>query len=34
MKMKNQEFIHLAGLLNRKLDIVPLLFGSLGLEQS
>ncbi len=33
MKMKKNEFIRIAGLLNRKLDIVPLLFGSLGLEQ-
>ncbi len=31
--MKKKEFIHIAGLLNEKLDIVPLLFGSLGLEQ-
>ena len=31
--MKKNEFIHIAGLLNDKLNIVPLLFGSLGLEQ-
>ena len=31
--MKKNEFIHIARLLNEKLNIVPLLFGSLGLEQ-
>ncbi len=31
--MKKSEFIHIARLLNEKLNIVPLLFGSLGLEQ-
>ena len=31
--MKKKEFIHIAKLLNDKLNIVPLLFGSLGLEQ-
>ncbi len=31
--MKKEAFMHIAGLLNEKLNIVPLLFGSLGLEQ-
>ena len=31
--MKKKEFLYIAGLLNEKLHIVPLLFGSLGLEQ-
>ena len=31
--MKKKEFLHIAKLLNEKLHIVPLLFGSLGLEQ-
>ena len=31
--MKKKEFLYIAGLLNKKLHIVPLLFGSLGLEQ-
>ncbi len=31
--MKKSEFIRIAGLLNERLNIVPLLFGSLGLEQ-
>ena len=31
--MKKQEFLHIAKELNEKLNIVPLLFGSLGLEQ-
>lgn len=31
--MKKDEFIHIARLLNEQLKIVPLLFGSLGLEQ-
>lgn len=31
--MKKTEFLHIAGELNKKLDITPLLFGSLGLEQ-
>ena len=30
--MKN-EFLRIAGLLNEKLGVIPLLFGSLGLEQ-
>ena len=28
-----KEFLHIAELLNKKLNIIPLLFGSLGLEQ-
>lgn len=32
-KVKKKEFLHIAKLLNEKLHIVPLLFGSLGLEQ-
>lgn len=28
-----KEFLHIAQLLNKKLNIIPLLFGSLGLEQ-
>ena len=31
--MKKKEFLYIARLLNEKLHIVPLLFGSLGLEQ-
>ncbi len=31
--MKKKEFIRIAGSLNERLNIVPLLFGSLGLEQ-
>ena len=31
--MKKREFINIARLLNERLNIVPLLFGSLGLEQ-
>lgn len=31
--MKKQEFLHIAGELNKKFNIIPLLFGSLGLEQ-
>lgn len=31
--MKKNEFIRVAGMLNKRLNIVPLLFGSLGLEQ-
>lgn len=31
--MKKKEFLCVAESLNKKLDIVPLLFGSLGLEQ-
>ena len=31
--MKKKEFLHIAKDLNNKLNIVPLLFGSLGLEQ-
>lgn len=31
--MKKTEFLYIAELLNKKLNIVPLLFGSLGLEQ-
>ena len=31
--MKKKEFLYIAGLLNEKLHVVPLLFGSLGLEQ-
>ena len=31
--MKKKEFLYIAKLLNKKLNIVPLLFGSLGLEQ-
>lgn len=31
--VKKKEFLCVAELLNKKLDIVPLLFGSLGLEQ-
>ena len=31
--MKKKEFLYIAGLLNEQLHIVPLLFGSLGLEQ-
>lgn len=31
--MKKKEFINIARLLNERLNIVPLLFGSLGLEQ-
>ena len=30
---KKKEFLYIAKLLNEKLDVVPLLFGSLGLEQ-
>ena len=33
MKVKKEEVLHIAESLNKKLDIVPLLFGSLGLEQ-
>lgn len=32
-KVKKKEFLHIAELLNKHLHIVPLLFGSLGLEQ-
>ena len=32
-KVKKKEFLYIAKLLNEKLDVVPLLFGSLGLEQ-
>ena len=32
-KMKKKEFLFIAGELNKKLGIIPLLFGSLGLEQ-
>ena len=31
--MKKKEFLRIAGELNKKLEIIPLLFGSLGLEQ-
>ena len=31
--MKKKEFLYIAELLNEKLHVVPLLFGSLGLEQ-
>ena len=31
--MKYAEFLHIAGLLNAKLGVVPCLFGSLGLER-
>ena len=31
--MKKKEFLSIAALLNEQLQIVPLLFGSLGLEQ-
>ena len=31
--MKKKEFLYIAELLNKQLHIVPLLFGSLGLEQ-
>ena len=31
--MKKKEFLYIARLLNERLHIVPLLFGSLGLEQ-
>ena len=31
--MKKNEFMRIARLLNKQLNIVPLLFGSLGLEQ-
>lgn len=31
--MKKKEFLYIAKLLNEKLHVVPLLFGSLGLEQ-
>ena len=31
--MKKKEFLYVAESLNKKLNIVPLLFGSLGLEQ-
>ena len=31
--MKYKEFLRIAGLLNQKFGITPLLFGSLGLEQ-
>ena len=31
--MKRKEFLHIAEELNKTLDITPLLFGSLGLEQ-
>ena len=31
--MKKKEFLYIVELLNKKLHIVPLLFGSLGLEQ-
>lgn len=31
--MKKKEFLYIAELLNKKLHTVPLLFGSLGLEQ-
>jgi|GEM_PF-676632 len=30
---KHEAFLHIAGLLNTKLQIIPLLFGSLGLEK-
>lgn len=30
---KHEAFLHIAGLLNTKLHIIPLLFGSLGLEK-
>lgn len=30
---KKEEFLYIADLLNKRLNIVPLLFGSLGLEQ-
>ena len=30
--MKYEAFLHIAGLLNANLQIIPLLFGSLGLE--
>lgn len=33
MKVKLQEFFSIAGRLNKDLHIVPLLYGSLGLEQ-
>lgn len=32
--MKKKEFLYVAESLNKKLSIVPLLFGSLGLEQT
>ncbi|MCH5209436.1 MAG: hypothetical protein J1F01_00560 [Oscillospiraceae bacterium] len=31
--MKKKEFLYIAELLNKKLHVVPLLFGSLGLEE-
>ena len=31
--MKYSEFLHIAALLNGKLSVCPLLYGSLGLEQ-
>ena len=31
--MKKREFLYIAKLLNEKLHVIPLLFGSLGLEQ-
>ena len=31
--MKKKEFIHIARLMNKQINIVPLLFGSLGLER-
>lgn len=31
--MKKEAFLHVAGELNQRLGVVPLLFGSLGLEQ-
>ena len=31
--MKKKEFLYIAKLFNKKLNIVPLLFGSLGLEE-
>lgn len=31
--MKYSHFLHIANLLNKKLSIIPLLFGSLGLER-
>lgn len=31
--MKKKEFLHIAEILNARLHVIPLLFGSLGLEQ-
>ena len=32
--MKYTEFLHMTNLMNQRLNVTPLLFGSLGLERS